>query len=152
MGSFTLLNYHIVFGTKRRERSIKKSFQERLYQFIGGVIRERSGSLTEIGGVEDHVHILVNLPAKTSLSEIVATIKANSSRWINREVSPTRLFEWQKGYSAFTVSYSQTESVRRYIRNQEEHHRRVSFRDEYIAMLQRHEIPFDKQFLFEAEP
>lgn len=152
MGSFTRLSYHIVFSAKYRKRVINQSFRERLFHYIGGIVRELSGSLTEIGGVEDHIHILAGLQPTIALSKFVATIKANSSRWINNEVDTHASFQWQKGYSAFTVSHSQIESVRRYIRTQEEHHRKFSFREEYIAMLQRHDIPFDENHLFEAEP
>lgn len=151
MGAFTKLTYHIVFSTKYRAPTIQEEFRERLYEYIGGTVRALNGHLIEIGGIEDHVHLLVSCPPAMALSQVIRDIKANASRWVNdKSLTPNR-FEWQKGYGAFTVSYSQRESVRRYIRNQREHHRRVSFKEEYVEFLRRHEIPFEEVYLFEAE-
>lgn len=99
----------------------------------------------------DHVHLLACLPAKRAVSEMVRDIKANSSRWLNQEFQFRHKFQWQKGYSIFTVSHSQISGVQEYVQNQHEHHRRLSFQEEYMAMLRRHEIPFDEENLFEAE-
>lgn len=151
MGTFTKLTYHIVFGTKYRRNTIRPTFVERLYEYVGGIIRADGGHMIEIGGVEDHVHILANLPASRSVSDSVRDIKANSSRWINELTEVIDRFEWQKGYAAFTVSYSQIDGLREYIQNQVEHHRRRSFEEEYILFLQRHNIPFERQWLFEDE-
>jgi putative transposase len=130
MGSFTHLTYHVVFATKYRNPSIINSLQERLYQYISGTLRARKGLLIEIGGVADHVHILAHLSPTLAVADVVRDVKANSSKWIN-DLSDTRSpFEWQKGYGAFTVSYSQINSVQSYIRNQEEHHKTKSFQDE----------------------
>jgi len=151
MGSFTKLTYHIVFGTKFRTPSIQDEFRERLYEYIGGTIRGMKGHLIEIGGVEDHIHLLANLTPSMALSAGVRDIKSCSSYWISELSEVSSKFEWQKGYSAFSVSFSQISAVRGYIQNQQEHHRKQSFKDEYIEFLRRHEIPFEDRFLFEAE-
>ena len=151
MSTFTKLSYHIVFSTKYRSKSIADSFSERLYEYIGGIIRAKNGLLIEIGGVEDHVHLLANLSPTKSISDTIREIKANASKWRNEFPDNAGRFEWQKGYGAFTVSYSQIESVRHYIRNQREHHRTKTFEEEYIAFLKLHNIEFDYQYLFESE-
>ncbi len=151
MGTFTKLTYHVVFSTKYRRKSINQATQERLYEYMGGIIRNLDGSLVEIGGIEDHVHLLVNLPPFKSVSDSIRDIKANASRWMNERLQTNLKFEWQKGFGAFTVSHSQIEIVRQYIRNQREHHRTRSFTEEFIELLQRHEIMFNPASLFEAE-
>jgi putative transposase len=151
MSTFTKLTYHVVFGTKYRHPLIHNPFQKRLYEYIGGIIRTLNGHLIEIGGVEDHIHLLVSLSPAKSISDTIREVKANASKWSNELFDLNRRFEWQKGYGAFTVSYSQIESVRHYIQNQHEHHQTKTFEDEYIAFLNLHEIVFDRQYLFEAE-
>ena len=151
MGAFTKLTYHVVFGTKHRKPLIREEFRERLYEYVGGTIRELKGHLIEIGGVEDHVHILANHSPAKALSDVIRDIKANASRWVNELPEAATRFEWQKGYAAFTVSYSQIASVRRYVRNSREHHRTTTFEEEYVAFLRRHDIEFDRRWLFEAE-
>lgn len=151
MGSYTQLTYHVVFATKYRRRSITNGIRDRLYEYVGGILRAKQGHLIEIGGMEDHVHILARLSPSLAVSEVVRDVKANSSKWVNEQGEIRRTFEWQKGYGAFTVSYSQTEAVREYIRNQMEHHRMRSFQEEYILFLERHGIEFRLEHLFEDE-
>ena len=150
MGSFTRLTYHIVFATKYRQRSIRNDMNERLYEYIGGTIRGKKGHLIEIGGVEDHIHILAGLSPAIAVSEVIRDVKANSSKWMTDEVGQSD-FEWQKGYGGFTVSYDRIDLVGNYIRNQEEHHKTRTFQDEYIDFLQRHGIEFRMEHLFEDE-
>jgi REP element-mobilizing transposase RayT len=147
MGAYTKLTYHLVFGTKYRRPLIREEFRERLYEYIGGTIRELDGHLIEIGGIEDHVHILANFTPARAVSDMIRDIKANASRWLNKLAEVTARFEWQKGYAAFTVSYSQVPLVRRYVRNQRDHHRVTTFEEEYIAFLRRHDIEFEPQWL-----
>jgi putative transposase len=149
MGSFTKFTYHIIFGTKYRKPIIAADISERLYEYMGGTIRSLDGHLIEVGGIEDHIHLLANLPAKSAISDSIGQIKSASSKWMSDHA--VNGFEWQKGYSAFTVSYSQIEHVARYIQNQREHHRRQTFQEEYVAFLQRHDIEYDPRYLFEAE-
>ena len=151
MGSYTKLTYHVVFGTKRRVKSIGKQVREPLYRYISEVIRDRSGHLIEIGGIEDHLHVLANFSPARSVSNMVRDIKANAARWANGLTGTKNRLEWQKGYSAFTVSHSNIESVRAYILNQREHHRTRTFEEEYTEFLKRHQIEFDARYLFEAE-
>ncbi|MEM7010540.1 MAG: IS200/IS605 family transposase [Verrucomicrobiota bacterium] len=150
MGSFTRLTYHIVFATKYRKPTIREEIQGRLNEYMGGTLRGKKGHLIEIGGVEDHVHLLAGLSPVLAVSDVIRALKANSSKWIteNRLVDG---FEWQKGYGAFSVSYDRVEPIRKYIRNQKEHHKTRTFQEEYIGFLQRHGIEFELEYLFEDE-
>ncbi|MEM7587790.1 MAG: IS200/IS605 family transposase [Acidobacteriota bacterium] len=146
--TLTNLLFHIVFSTKSRLPLITGDIQEDLYRYIGGILRNQGGKLLEIGGMPDHVHLLVRLPARESLSNLLRAIKSDSSGWINREWRDQR-FAWQSGYGAFTVSQSQVDRVRHYIRTQEEHHRGRSFEDELRVLLQHHEVEFDERYLWD---
>jgi putative transposase len=114
-GTYTNLLYHIVFSTKNRQPQITPAIQADLYEYIGGILRGESGVLLEIGGMPDHLHLLAKLKPTHSIAEILKRIKANSSKWLSAEKLPRHDFDWQDGYSAFSVSESQVESVRRYI-------------------------------------
>jgi len=150
MGSFTRLTYHIVFATKYRKRTIKDEIQERLYEYLGGTLRGKKGHLIEVGGVEDHVHLLANLSPSLAVSDVIRDLKAGSSKWLKDEMHIDG-FEWQKGFGAFTVSYDRVIAIRKYILNQKEHHRTKTFQEEYIEFLQRHGIEFQLEQLFEDE-
>jgi REP element-mobilizing transposase RayT len=138
--SFTNLIFHIVYVTRERKPFIDEEFQPRLYDYLGGTIRGLKGISLQIGGVQDHVHILTKLPPTISVSDFLEKLKANTSKWSK---SVRRGFGWQDGYAAFTVSQSQVERVRYYIQNQREHHARSSFRDELIALLEAHGVKND---------
>ena len=145
--TFTNLLYHAVFSTKDRVPAIHEGVRERLYEYMGGIIRGERGVLLEIGGVPDHVHLLMKLKSDMAIAEIVRLIKSNSSKWLNDSNGPTGRFEWQTGYGAFSVSESQVRKVRKYIQTQESHHAKVSFRDELIALLEKHGIEYDERYL-----
>lgn len=147
--TYTNLIYHIVFSTKQRIPLINEEFQEELYRYIGGIIRGEGGVQLEIGGTADHIHILVKLKPVISISELLAKVKANSSKWVNDHKLELRRFGWQEGYAAFTVSESQLPVVREYIRNQEKHHYRQSFQKEFIALLHKHDIQYDPKYLWD---
>ncbi|MBI2480576.1 MAG: IS200/IS605 family transposase [Planctomycetia bacterium] len=149
--TYTSLTYHFVFSTKYRRKTIRPEFKEPLYQYIGGIIRDKNGVQLEIGGIEDHIHIMAGLPATISVSDMLRFIKANSSGWINDTHKPRDKFAWQPGFGAFTVSHSQKPHVRDYIRKQEQHHRTKTFVDEFLAMLVAHGISYDPKFVFEEE-
>ena len=151
MGTYNRLTYHDVFSTRYRRKLIQREFREQLYEYIGGIIRFHKGQLIEIGGMEDHLHLLVDFSPARSISETIRDVKANASRWAKEYSTTGYGFEWQKGYSAFTVSHSQRESVRRYIRNQPAHHRVKTFREEYMEFLKQHDIKFESRYLFETE-
>ncbi len=151
MSTFTKLTYHVVFSTKYRQPLIQTPMQKRLYEYIGGIIRAQNGHLIEIGGIEDHIHLLANLSATKAISDSIREIKANTAKWNNELSDQKNRFEWQKGYGAFSVSYSQIESVRHYIQNQREHHQTKTFEEEYIKFLELHGITFERRHLFEGE-
>lgn len=145
--TLTNLLYHIVFSTKNREPTITAPIRANLYKYIGGIIRGEGGVLLEIGGMPDHVHLVVRLKAEPSVATMIKIIKSKSSKWLNANPKRPGRFEWQRGYAAFTVSVSQLESVRAYVRNQEQHHRRKTFRDELQLLLQKHGVEYDEQYL-----
>lgn len=151
MGTFHKLTYHLVFSTKYRRRRIRGEFRERLYEYMGGIIRGQNGHLIEIGGIDDHVHLLLNLSPLHSVAAMLRDIKANASKWVNEIPDMTARFEWQSGYAAFTVSHSQVDVVREYIRNQIEHHRTKTFEEEFVELLKRHGVEFDMKYMFEME-
>lgn len=147
MGSTYLsLHFHVVFGTKGRERCIDGAWRRRLHEYVGGTIRGLGAIPEAVGGVEDHVHLLVGLRATQCLADLVREVKKASSVWVRDEVGVPR-FGWQEGYSGFTVSPGARVAVRRYIEGQEEHHRKLSFHEELVSMFRRAGIPFEERFL-----
>ena len=147
--TYTKLVYHIVFSTKDRAPALTEDIRERVYEYIGGIVRGEKGSLLQIGGVTDHVHLLARFRADLSVSDMVRLIKSNSSLWAHQSLENKSNFGWQSGYGAFSVSESQIASVRKYIENQEKHHARRSFRDELVSLLQKHGIEFDERYLLD---
>jgi REP element-mobilizing transposase RayT len=147
--SLTHLLYHIIFSTKNREPTIDAELPPRLHCYIGGIINEMGGKPIIVGGVEDHVHIFTHLPAVMSISEAVRVIKSNSSSWVHRSFPDQASFAWQSGYAAFTVSPSIYDDLRRYIEDQETHHKRVSFQDEYRAFLRKHHVEWDERYVWD---
>jgi putative transposase len=146
MGStFYSLRYHVVYSTKERRPLIKPSWRPRLHEYLGGTVRGLGGVAEIVGGVEDHVHLLLSLKTIHAPASIVGEIKKASSVWAAETHEP--LFAWQEGYSIFTVSRTHLEQVRRYIANQEEHHRKVSFIDELKRLLERNGVTFETQYL-----
>jgi len=145
--SYTNLLYHIVFSTKDRRPLITSEYEFRLYDYIGGTLRRAGGISLELNGTEDHIHLLAKLRPDRSLSEVLRDLKANATGWMH-DVFPTlKGFSWQRGYGAYTVSQSNVEEVRRYIARQKEHHRTVSFRDEFIQFLRANGIEYDERFI-----
>ena len=143
--SFASLHVHLVFGTKNRAPLINDQIASRLYQYVGGVVRSEKSVLVAAGGMPDHVHLLVSLNKTTATADIVRAVKANSSRWIHETFAEQRTFAWQTGYGAFAVSYSNVADVQGYIARQVEHHRQQTFEEEFLALLERHHIEFDKR-------
>ena len=148
--SHTLRNhyFHLIWSTKDRKNLIEKSYVNDLYRYMGGIIRDHKGHLLEAGGIENHVHLLIYLSNLDKYSEIIREIKAGSSRWVHKTIPKSWDFAWQEGYGSFTVSKSQTENVSRYIQNQEEHHKTITFEEEFIKFLEVHEIEYDPRFVF----
>ena len=145
--TFVSLRYHLVFSTRGRLPLIKPNIREELYRYIGGIIRKYQGLLLEIGGIEDHVHILASFRPRIAVSEMLKHLKGSSSSWLNKRRLCDQTFAWQTCYAAFTVSESQIGSVRRYIRRQPQHHRKMSYREEIEALLKRHGIDYSKDDL-----
>jgi REP-associated tyrosine transposase len=135
--AFVKNHIHLVFGTKDRKTIIAKDIQPELWSYLAGICRNQGMAAIAINGMADHAHVLFHLPPIIPLAKAVQLLKANSSKWMNEH---GRRFAWQEGYSAFSVSISNTPVVARYIRDQEQHHRKMTFEQEYRALLQRHGI------------
>jgi REP-associated tyrosine transposase len=147
MHSFTSSLHHCVFATKGREPWLTPDVRERLWPYLGGIARENDMKTLAIGGVADHVHILLSLSAAMSVSKAMQLLKGNSSKWIHEMFPRLRTFAWQEGYGAFSIGVSGIEETRSYISNQEEHHRTRTYREEVITFLERHRLPFDDTML-----
>lgn len=147
--SYTCLRYHLIWSTKHRQPLISEDIRDRLFQYIGGIIRDDGGKLLAAGGMPDHVHLLADIGKQQSVVDAVRDIKANSSGWIHKTFPQYQSFAWQTGYGAFTVSYSSVEAVKNYIANQAEHHRKRTFQEEFVEFLQRHGIEYDDRYLWE---
>jgi putative transposase len=145
-GTYTNLNYHIVFSTKERRQLVTAPIEDELYKYIGGIVRNLEGHLLEANGMPDHIHLLIKLKPKIALSDVIRGIKANSSGWLTKK-SKLYKFGWQDGFAAFTVSESQMAPVATYIRNQKSRHKRMDFKAELVALLTRNKIEFDNRYL-----
>jgi REP element-mobilizing transposase RayT len=148
MGStHTSLLIHIIFATKNRTPWLSADVQQRLFGYLGGVIRDKRGALRARGGMPDHVHLLLSWRPDAALSSLMRDLKAGTSRWIHREIPSLRDFAWQDGYAAFSVSESQRQRVISYIANQRVHHRRMDFHGELKRLLLAHNAEFDERYL-----
>ena len=147
--TYTQLYTHIVFSTKNRFPFIDKELRTRIFPYMGGIIRELDGKPILVNGVADHIHILAALPARMAVSDVLRTIKTNSSKWVHEQFPVRSKFAWQTGYGAFSVSCRDVESVRDYIANQEEHHRHVTFQEEVLQFLKEYEVKYDERYLWD---
>lgn len=148
-GTYTKLYYHLVFSTKHRQPLITPEIETELHKYIAGIVRNLEGSCIEINGTTDHLHILAIIPPKIALSEALKAIKASSSKWLHETKPACHDFGWQDGYSAFSVSVSQLEPVRQYIRDQKTHHQTRDFKSELVALLEKHGIEYDERYLLD---
>ena len=144
--TFTSLHFHLIFSTKRRERTIAPEWRDRLHEYMGGSIRGFGGVSEIVGGTSDHVHLLVRLRATHALADVMRELKKTSSAWVHEQIGDAS-FAWQEGYAAFTVSATARDGVRRYIANQEEHHRLRSFLEELVALLDKAGVEYDPKYL-----
>ncbi len=149
--AYTQIYIHYVFASEHRMRLISGARQQELYDYAAGVVRDLNCFLQCIGGMEDHIHLLIGLSPILSVSEFAQKFKANTSRFINEKGWVVGSFNWQKGFGAFSVSQSSLEQVRNYILKQEEHHLNLSFSREYETLLERYNIKFDSRYVF-SEP
>ena len=147
--TFSNILVHVVFSTKERQPTIRDAFRERLWSYMGGVAKNEFGAARAIGGTEDHVHALLSLNTTTSVAKALERWKSVASGWVHKNVAEAASFAWQNGYGAFSVSESNTAAVVEYIRNQAEHHRRRSFKQEFIALLKKHKIDYDPGHVFD---
>jgi REP element-mobilizing transposase RayT len=148
-GTYSQLLLHIVFSTKHRDPWIVPEVAERLYPYMGGIIRAEKGALYDIGGVADHVHLYLRGRADESVSNLMRTVKARSSKWVHDTFPAIGAFAWQEGYSVFSVSKSQEEAVKRYIAGQAEHHKKEDFKSELLRILRAHGVEFDERYVFD---
>ena len=140
--------YHIVFSTKNRQRWLTDGYREDVFGYMAGIAKHQGGFAIQIGGYYDHVHLLVRIPAKIAVSDFVGALKGSTSKHLNDTSKVLRKFGWQDGFGAFTVSPSQKNRVVAYIANQMHHHSHETFEDEYIDLLQKHEIEFDQRYVW----
>ncbi len=139
----------VIFAVKYREAIIKKDWQPQLFAVIGNLINETSCKTIIVNGVEDHVHCFIGLKPVVSVSDLIRTIKSKSSKYINDNALTPQRFEWQEGYGVFSYSQSQVDSVYKYIQHQEEHHKKQTFKEEYIGFLQNFKVEYDEQYIFQ---
>src|SRR5256885_9191341 len=147
--SYVSSHLHCVFSTKERRPIITPALRERLWPFLGGIARENKMKAIEVGGMPDHVHILLSLPSTVSIAKGMQLIKGGSSKWVHDTFPEQRLFSWQVKYGAFGVSQSLLDNIVEYIRNQEKHHRKMTFQEEFVALLKKHKIAHDDRYLWE---
>jgi REP element-mobilizing transposase RayT len=141
------LNYHILFSTKNRERWIHPEWEPRLHAFLGGCVNQIGGVAMEINGIEDHIHLVIGLKATHSIADVLRDIRAGSSKWVRNEIA-LRTFGWQDGYAVYSVSASQLDIIRNYVRKQKEHHKKYSFQQEYLKLLKVSGVKYDPKYLW----
>ncbi len=140
--------FHCVFSTKDRQKTISEDRQRRLWSYMGGIARENKMKAMALGGIEDHVHLLLSLPSTITIAKAMQLIKGGSSKWIHDEFPEHRSFAWQEGYGAFSIGISQVDETTRYILNQKKHHRAKTFQEEYLAFLDKHGLPYDPKYVW----
>lgn len=146
--TFSQIYIQTVFAVSDRMSLIQTNFKEDLFKYITGIVTNQGQKLISINGMPDHVHILIGLRPAMALADVVREIKADSTNFINRNKWVRGKFSWQEGYGAFSYGHSQLNTIIRYIQNQEKHHSRRSFRDEYLTLLRKFDIPFDDKYVF----
>lgn len=147
--TYSQIYIQVVFTVKGRQSLIHKGFKDELYKYICGIVNGNHQKVYAINGMPDHIHILLSIKPDISLSDLMRNIKANSSKWINSRNFVQGKFQWQEGFGAFSYSKSQLDTVITYINNQEIHHSKKTFREEYIEMLNKFNIEFDHKYVFE---
>jgi REP element-mobilizing transposase RayT len=145
--TYSSIYFHYIFATKNLQKIIKDDLRKRLWAFMGGIARKNDMDALSIGGVEDHVHLLLSLPTRISISKAIQLIKGGSSHWIHTAFPQYQDFRWQEGYGVFSVSRSRIDNLQKYIKTQREHHRMRSFREEYVAFLIKHGIKYDNRYI-----
>jgi len=145
--SFIGIRYHAVFSTKERRPWLAPDMRPRLCEYMAGIVRNHQGHPLLINGPEDHVHLVLSIPVTTAVADFMRELKSISSGWVHQTFPELRAFAWQDGYAIFSVSSSVLPKVLEYVQNQEEHHKKVSFRDELIWLLKNHGVEFDEKYI-----
>ncbi len=148
-GTYSQIYIQVVFAVKGRQSLIQPEWEEKLYKYITGIVRNKEQKMIAINGMPDHIHIFIGMKPSCCLSDLVREIKKSSNEFINENKFSKFKFSWQEGYGAFSYSHSHIERVVKYIMNQKQHHRKISFKDEYIRFLKKFEIEHDEKYLFE---
>ncbi len=147
--SFACCYFHAIFSTKDRAPLITSDIRPRLFEYMGGILRSEQCVLISSGGMPDHVHMLISMNRQLSISNAMRLVKTNSSRWVHATFPALSGFSWQAGYGAFTVSHSHLDRVQAYLSRQAEHHRTMTFQEEFVAFLKRHGIEYDERYLWD---
>lgn len=148
-GTFSQIYIQLVFVVKGRENLLKKTFREEVFKYMSGIVKAKGQKSIIINGVEDHVHLFIGLKPSMRLSDLVRDIKNNTTNFINEKRFVVGKFAWQEGYGAFSYSQSQIDNVYKYVLNQETHHEKKNFKEEYLELLKRFEIDYQEEYLFE---
>lgn len=148
-GTFSQIYIQVVFAVQNRECMIQSSWEEELYKYISGIVRNKEQKMLAINGMPNHIHLFIGMKPSCCLSDLVREVKKSSNEFINEKKFSKFKFNWQEGYGAFSYSHSQIDSVVKYIMNQKEHHRKKTFHEEYLDFLKKFEIEFKDEYLFE---
>lgn len=149
MSTFSQIYIQVVFAVKNRNALIASSWEERLYQYITGIVQKKGQKMLAINGMPDHIHFFIGMKPSCCLSDLVREVKKASNEMINENKLSKFKFNWQEGFGAFSYSHSQIDNVAKYILNQKEHHKKILFKDEYIDFLKKFEIEYDEKYLFD---
>ena len=149
--TYTQIYIHIIFAVKGRQNHISVDWKDELYKYITGIISNKKQKLIHINGISDHIHILIGMKPTISLSDLVRDVKFNSTNFINAKRYINGKFYWQEGFGAFSCSPSQLDKVINYIKNQEIHHKRKTFKEEYVEFLKRYNVEYKPEYLFDFE-
>ena len=147
--TYTQINIHAVFAVQGRKNYLKREIRKRIFEYISGIIKGLELYPLAVNGFTNHVHVFFELKPNISISKVLQVIKSNSSKWINENNLVSGKFEWQKGYGVFSYSRSQRDTVIKYIMAQENHHKKRSFKNEYLHLLKKNEIEFNEKYLFQ---
>lgn len=147
--TFTQIYIHVVFAVKNRNALINQSWEDKIYKYITGTVQEMGQKMLRINGMPDHIHFLIGMNPDCNLSDLIREVKKSATNFINEERLTKFNFNWQTGFGAFSVSHSQLDKVINYIINQKEHHRKRTFKEEYIELIQKYEIEYNEKYLFE---
>lgn len=147
--SIAQIYVHLIFSTKNRKPLLDKPILHRMHAYLASVCNNMECHALSVGGIEDHVHILCSLSKKVSLSKLLEELKKNSSKWVKLQGDEYKNFYWQRGYGSFSVNPTDTAGVKKYIQNQEEHHTKRNFQEEYLELLKLHNAAYDEKYLWD---